>query len=45
MPNNKKKKIKSPEFKILKKRLKEAFKLKAGGKYQERDFDMLIGTL
>ena len=38
----KKKKTESVEFNILKKALKEAIKLKAGGTYYQRDFDCLV---
>jgi hypothetical protein len=44
---NKKSKIKTttPEFLILSERLKDAAKLKASGKYRDRDFDKLIDAL
>jgi len=35
----------TPEFKILKERLKEAAKLKASGKYHDMDFDKLVDAL
>ena len=35
----------TPEFKILKKRLEEATKLKASGNYRYRDFDKLVDAL
>lgn len=43
----KKSKIKTttPEFLILSERLKEAARLKASGKYRDRDFDKLVDTL
>lgn len=45
--HKKKSKIKSPspEFLILSERLKEAAKLKASGKYLDRDFDKLVDAL
>jgi hypothetical protein len=44
---SKKSKIKTPtlEFLILTERLNEAAKLKASGKYRDRDFDKLIDAL
>ena len=44
---SKKSKIKNPtpEFLILSERLKEAAKLKASGKYLDRNFDKLIDAL
>jgi hypothetical protein len=44
---SKKSKIKTPtpEFLILSERLHEATKLKASGKYRDRDFDKLIDAL
>ncbi len=41
----KEKKKKLPEFKILNQRLREATKLKASGKYHDRDFDKLVDAL
>jgi len=35
----------TPEFKILKKRLEEAAKLKANGNYRDLDFDKLVDAL
>jgi len=35
----------TPEFKILRQRLKEAVKLKSAGKYKNSDFDKLVNEL
>lgn len=40
-----KNKTHTPEFLILSERLKEAAKLKASGKYRDRNFDKLVDEL
>lgn len=47
---NKRKRVKknltpTPEFKILRERLKESIGLKLSGKYSKRDFDKLVDKL
>ncbi len=42
---NSKIKTPTPEFLILIERVKEAAKVKASGKYRDRDFDKLIDSL
>jgi hypothetical protein len=38
-------KVETPEFKKLRKSLKEVIKLKKEGNYQNRDFDQLVDAL